>query len=132
MQGSILAPDIFVIKARSRRRFHERFVNGTRDVEIPVDRAIPELDLEGVKPFAVADRGERFRFDRDALDAGNDSRIGRRPERRAGHDCRDKQQARCQRAGGTPRHWALFVARPFPWCLAANTYFVIVLVLEAL
>lgn len=59
VQPSIFSPNIFVVEARLRGCTHERFVNRRGDLQVAIDRAVSEFDLESTQPFAVTDCRER-------------------------------------------------------------------------
>ena len=68
VKRSIFVPNVLIVKARFGTRVDQRVVNISCDVEVTIDRAIAEFDLQNMEPFAVPNRRERGRFDRHALD----------------------------------------------------------------
>ena len=68
----IFAPDVLVVEPRFGTSVYERFVDVWAHIEIAIDRAVAEFDFKNVQPFAVADRGERGRFNGHALEMRDD------------------------------------------------------------
>ena len=73
VERTIFVPDILVVEARFRICIEQGFVNIGRNIEIAINGPIPEFDFQRPKPLAVSHSGERRRFDRNALNPGDDA-----------------------------------------------------------
>ena len=60
---TIVFPDIGIVEARFRLRRHQIAMDRQRDIEIAVNCAVNEFDLENVTAFAVANLCDRARLD---------------------------------------------------------------------
>jgi hypothetical protein len=87
MDRVIFAADILVVEARFRFRRQKIPINGHGHVEIAVDCAIDELDLQRMKMSAISDGRQAARLNRSPMDARHGcGRIG-------GGDFRSQQYA---------------------------------------
>jgi len=65
-------PDIGIVEARFRFRRHKVAMHRKRNVEITVNSAVNEFDLENVTAFAVANLCDRARLNRLPRDPRGD------------------------------------------------------------
>jgi hypothetical protein len=125
MKRSKFMPDILVVEACFRWGLKQRIINGRLDFQVSVDRSVPKFDFERAQPFAVADRGERRRFNWNASDSRDDpGRFGKRREVRGDRNDDDKKKRDCN--GGTPSHPVCLTSTPSDW---SSVIFPIVIVL---
>ena len=59
MKGPISAPNVVVVESRFGLRIQQRFVDGGRDIQVTINRAITEFDLERAEVFAELRDEER-------------------------------------------------------------------------